>query len=74
MERIVCLGGIAGIDWSMLRRGAKIQQRHELMNRRCVEAQRLLAEEGLKSSILKGQGVAPYYKLRDESLERIHLE
>ena len=48
---------------------AKIQQRNELMNRRCVEVQRLLAEEGLRSSILKGQGVALYYKLKDESLE-----
>lgn len=28
-----------------------------------------MAEEGLKSSILKGQGGARYYKLRDESLE-----
>ena len=42
---------------------AKIQQRNELMNRRCVEAQRLLAKEGLKSSILKGQGVARLYDL-----------
>ena len=40
---------------------AKIQQRNELMNRKCVEAQQLLAEEGLKSSILKGQGVAVLY-------------
>lgn len=42
---------------------AKIQQRNELMNRRCLEVQRLLAEEGLKSSILKGQGVARLYDL-----------
>ena len=48
---------------------AKIQQRNELMNRRCVEAQRMLTEEGMKSCILKGQGVARYYKLKDESLE-----
>ena len=47
---------------------AKIQQSNELMNRRCVEAQGMLAKEGLKSSILKGQGVALYYKLKDESL------
>ena len=47
---------------------AKIQQRNELMNRRCVEVQRMLVKEGLKSSILKGQGVALYYKLKDESL------
>ena len=40
---------------------AKIQQRNELMNRRCVEAQRMLTEEGMKSCILKGQGVARLY-------------
>lgn len=34
-----------------------------------MEVHRLLAEEGLKSSILKGQGVARYYKLRDDGLE-----
>ena len=48
---------------------AKIQQRNELMNRRCVEVQRMLAKEGMRMSILKGQGVARYYKLKDESLE-----
>lgn len=48
---------------------AKIQQRNELMNRKCVEVQRMLVKEGLKSCILKGQGVALYYKLKDESLE-----
>lgn len=40
---------------------ARIQQRNEVMNRRCVEAQQLLAEVGLKASILKGQGVACLY-------------
>ena len=42
---------------------AKIQQRNELMNRKCVEVQRLLAEDGMRSSILKGQGVAELYNL-----------
>ena len=41
----------------------QIRQRNEVMNRRCVEVQRLLAKEGLKSSILKGQGVATLYNL-----------
>lgn len=40
---------------------AKIQQRNGLMNRRCVEAQQLLTEAGLRSAILKGQGVACLY-------------
>lgn len=40
---------------------AKIQQRNETVNRQCVELQKLLLEDGLRSSILKGQGVALYY-------------
>lgn len=44
---------------------AKIQQRNELMNRRCVEVQRMLAEEGFMSAILKGQGVARLYDFND---------
>ena len=47
------------LKWLAL--AATIQQRNELMNRKCVEAQQLLAENGLSSSILKGQGVACYY-------------
>lgn len=47
----------------------QIRQRNEVMNRKCAEVQQVLAEEGLKSSILKGQGVAFYYKLKDEGLE-----
>ena len=40
---------------------ANIQQRNELLNRGCVKVQQLLAEEGMTSSILKGQGVACLY-------------
>lgn len=47
------------LKWLAL--AATIQKRNELMNQRCVEAQQLLAEKGLSSSILKGQGVACYY-------------
>ena len=39
-----------------------IRQRNEVMNRRCVEVQRMLEKEGMKSSILKGQGIAELYK------------
>ena len=46
----------------------QIRQRNELMNRRCVEVQRMLEEEGLRSSILKGQGVARLYRIRNEKL------
>lgn len=44
----------------------QIRQRNELMNRRCVEVQRMLAEDGMRSSILKGQGVARLYRIRNE--------
>ena len=37
------------LKWLAL--AATIQQRNELMNRKCVEAQQLLAENGLSSSI-----------------------
>lgn len=40
---------------------AKIQQRNEVVNRQCVELQARLAADGLRSSILKGQGVGQLY-------------
>lgn len=52
---------------------AKIQQRNEVVNRQCVEVQKRLSEAAMRSSILKGQGIAALYKLRDESLELIDM-
>ena len=71
VQRLQMLGCNIPTDLYMkwLGMAAKIQQRNELMNRRCVEVQRMLAKEGMRMSILKGQGVARYYKLKDESLE-----
>ena len=71
VQRLQKLGYDIPMDLNMkwLGMAAKIQQRNELMNRRCVEVQRMLAKEGMRMSILKGQGVARYYKLKDESLE-----
>lgn len=40
---------------------AKIQQRNEVVNRQCAELQERLSEEGIGSSILKGQGIAQLY-------------
>ena len=40
---------------------AKIQQRNEVVNRQCVELQAKLAADGIRSTILKGQGVAALY-------------
>ena len=65
IQRLKKLGHDISVDVYMkwLAMAAKIQQRNELMNRRCLELQRLLAKEGLRSSILKGQGVARLYNL-----------
>lgn len=40
---------------------AKIQQRNEVLNRQCVELQAKLTADGVRSCILKGQGVAGIY-------------
>lgn len=39
-----------------------IQKKNELLNKRCTELQDLLMNEGFKTSILKGQGVATLYR------------
>lgn len=39
----------------------QIQKRNEIINARCVELQQHLAEDGIRSCILKGQGVAALY-------------
>lgn len=40
---------------------AKIQLKNEVVNRQCVELQAKLSADGLRSSILKGQGVGQLY-------------
>lgn len=40
---------------------AKIQQKNEIVNRRCVALQKRLSADGFKSCILKGQGVGLQY-------------
>lgn len=40
---------------------ATIQMRNKAVDRQCVELQRILSEAGMRSSILKGQGVAQLY-------------
>lgn len=49
---------------------ARIQQRNEDMNKRCVELQANLAAAGFRNSILKGQGVATLYASSNLSLLR----
>lgn len=40
---------------------AKIQQRNQTVNSQCVELQAKLSADGLRSCILKGQGIASFY-------------
>lgn len=49
---------------------AKIQQRNEIVNRRCQELQLRLADAGFRSSILKGQGMGALYSSSSLSLLR----
>ena len=60
-EQRACLPELLRMQWLAL--ATQIQARNELMNRRCMELQRMLAEDGMRSSILKGQGVATLYNL-----------
>lgn len=44
---------------------AKIQQRNEVVSRQCVELQGQLAADGLRSCMLKGQGVGALYRVHE---------
>lgn len=52
---------------------AKIQQRNEIVNRRCVELQDRLKKGGFRSYIMKGQANATLYKNVADSGEPIDL-
>ena len=54
------------LQWFAL--ATQIKAQNELLNQRCVELQRLLTEERMRCAILKGQGVAKLYKIRNEEL------
>ena len=58
-EQIVEMPVRLKLQWFAL--ATQIKARNELLNHRCVEVQRMLTEEGMKSCILKGQGVAMLY-------------
>ena len=47
---------------------AKIQQRNEVVYRQCVDLQKRLSADGLRSSILKGQGIASLYHSNSSNL------
>ena len=58
-EQTVFLPNAIRMRW--LAMTIQIQARNEVVNRRCLELQNLLAKKGLKSCILKGQGVGLLY-------------
>lgn len=58
-EEYCGMGELQYLRWMGM--AAKIQQRNEVVNKQSVGLQKLLATDGLRSSILKGQGVALYY-------------
>lgn len=60
---IVNLSESLRLQWMGM--AARIQQRNEVMNRQCVELQKLLTKAGMRSAILKGQGVASLYKVSE---------
>lgn len=56
---IIDLSEYLRLQWMGM--AAKIQQRNEVMNRRCVEVQKKIELAGFRSLILKGQGLAALY-------------
>lgn len=48
---------------------AKIQQRNEKVNWQCAELTERFAKMGLRSCVLKGQGVAALYKVKGDGLK-----
>ena len=44
---------------------AKIQQRNEVVSQQCVELQGQLAADGVRSCVLKGQGVGALYRVHE---------
>ena len=58
-EMLVNISPKLKLQWFAL--VVKIQQRNEVLNQRCIETQQLLAKEDMRSSVLKGQGIACQY-------------
>ena len=56
------------MQWLAL--ATQIQARNELMNRRCGGLQQMFASKGMRSCILKGQGVAALYSERLQPLRQ----
>lgn len=55
----ICMSEALYLRWMGM--AANIQRRNEIVNRQCVELQKRLAADGLRSCLLKGQGIAAIY-------------
>lgn len=53
------------VSWAGLT--AKIKMRNEVVNRQCVDTQRVLKEGGFRSSVIKGQAVGNLYQLKNRN-------
>ena len=56
----------AGLFINWLAATTNTQQRNEVMNQRCAELQNMLRQAGFKTCILKGQGAANLYNIKNE--------
>lgn len=70
VQRLKKLGHDIPVEVYMtwLAMAAKIQQRNEEMNRKCAEVYEAIRKEGFECAVLKGQGVAEIYRIRNEEL------
>lgn len=50
---------------------AKIQQRNEVVNQRCINLQRMLCNDGISNCVLKGQGIAALYECNGSNGSRL---
>ena len=69
LQKILSISPLKGEDWNMpemlyltwMGMAAKIQQKNQTVDEQCAELQAKLSTDGLRSCILKGQGVASLY-------------
>ena len=54
------------LQWFTL--AESVKKKNEVMNRKCAEVYNALTKEGFRCVILKGQGVAELYEIRNEEL------
>lgn len=81
VQKTLSSSPLKGEDWTMpeqlylqwMGMAAKIQQRNEIVNRRCVELQDRLKKGGFRSYIMKEQANATLYKNVADSGETIDL-